>query len=137
VSQEDVELVRRVIAENRSDDLAIRMDSMLALWAVECEYVSILSGVEPQTYLGQDGIRRYFDDSTTAFARWRTDCDEAHEIASGTVFVTNHFHGIGKRSGAPVDRQVYGVFVISEARVAKAHFYLGRGEALKALGLEE
>jgi ketosteroid isomerase-like protein len=129
----DVELVREVIAANRSDGLPVRMAAMLAVWHPECEFVSVLSGVEPQTYRGRDGLRRYLADVETAWADWRADCEEAFEVAPGTVFASTRWRGTGKQSGAPVELLHGGIFVVSEGMISKAHLYPSRDEARRAL----
>jgi hypothetical protein len=59
VSQENSEVVRQVVEWTHSDDIDDRMDRGLALWDPNCEFTSVMAEVEPQTYRGHDGLRRY------------------------------------------------------------------------------
>ena len=69
--QESMEVVRQVIAGNRSDDLEAAKEAVPALWDPSCEYIRVTAALEPQTYRGHDGIRRYLGDMADAWGEWR------------------------------------------------------------------
>jgi ketosteroid isomerase-like protein len=58
------------------------------------------------------------------------DCDEF-------VVTLNRIAGVGARSRAPLLFRWAAVFWVREGRLARVVGYLRRGEALKAVGLEE
>ena len=133
-----METVRQVIEANRSDDLEARIEAVLEqLWDSSCEYTSVIAALEPHTYRGHDGVRRYLSDLADRWAEWRSEAVEIFEAGPDTVFATVRFHAIGKDSGAPVDARLGAVWVLSEGKVLQAHTYPSREEALEAVGLRE
>ena len=138
MSRENVETVRRLIEANRSDDLDARIEAVLEeLWDPSCEYTSVIAALEPHTYHGHDGIRRYLSDLADRWAEWRSEAVETFEVRPDAVFATIRFRATGKDSGAPVDARLGVVFVLSEGKVLWGHTYLSRDEALEAVGLSE
>jgi ketosteroid isomerase-like protein len=133
MSQENVELVRRVVESNRSD----YREADLEPWDPNCEYTSLLGAVEPQTYRGHDGIRRYISDMADAWEDWRNEIDEVFEAGPDTVVTTFRTRVIGKDSGAAVEERLAAVFVLSGGKVLRGRTYPSRADALEAVGLRE
>ena len=137
MSRENVEAVRQVIESNRSDDLEARIEAVLALFDPSCEYIRVTAAVDPQTYRGHNGIRRYISDLADSWKEWRNEAEEILNISRDTVVATVRFRGIGKDSGVPVDARLGIVIVLSEGKVLRGHTYPSREEALEAVGLSE
>ena len=137
MSQENVEIVRQVIAAHRSDDLEAGKKAFLALWDPSCEYIRVTAALEPQTYRGHDGIRRYLSDMADDWEEWRAEAGEILDVSEDTVVATGRFHGTGKSSGVPVQARLAAVFVLSEGKILRGHTYPSREEALEAVGLSE
>ncbi len=137
MSQENVEIVRQVIAANRSDDLEAAKEAVPALWDPSCEYIRVTAALEPQTYRGHDGIRRYFTDMAAEWGEWRAEADEILDVDQDTVLATTRFHATGKGSGVPVEARLAVVFVLSKGKISRGHTYLSREEALEAVGPRE
>ena len=137
MSRENVEIVRELIEANRSDDLESRIESMLALWDPSCEYTSVTAALEPHTYRGHDGIRRYIGDLAQRWAEWRSEAKEVIDAGPDTVLATFRFRAVGKHSGAPIEAQLTVVFVLADGKLLRGRTYSSRAEALEAVGLRE
>jgi ketosteroid isomerase-like protein len=142
MSRENVEIVRQAIEANRSDDLDARNEEdrvarRVALWDPHCEYTSVMAALEPATYHGHAGIRRYLGDLGERWAEWRAEPDEVFDVGPDTVVATFRFRAVGKDSGVPVEARLGSVFVLSEGKLLRGRTYLSRKEALKAAGLSE
>ena len=137
MSRENVEIVRELIDANRSDDLESRIEANLALWDPSCEYTSVTAAVEPRTYRGHDGIRRYLGDLAERWAEWRSEAEEVIDAGPDTVLATIRFRATGKHSGAPIEARLGVVFVLSDGKLLRGRTYQSRDEALEAVGLRE
>jgi ketosteroid isomerase-like protein len=137
MSQENLDIARRLIEANRSDDLESRIEASVALWDLSCEYTSVTAAVEPHTYHGHDGIRRYFGDLAKRWAEWRSESEEVIDAGPDTVLATIRFRALGKDSGAPIEARLAVVFVLSDGKLLRGRTYPSRGEALEAVGLSE
>ena len=139
MSQENVEIVRQLVATNRAEyrNDEARIEAMLALCDPNCEYTSVVAAVEPQTYRGHDGLRRYIGDMAESWEDWRSEVEEIVDAGPNTVFATLRTHIVGKQSGAAAEAQLAFVVVLSDGKVVRARTYLDRREALEAAGLSE
>jgi uncharacterized protein len=137
MSQENVEIVRQAIEANRSDDVEANIETIVALSAPDSEYTRVTAAVEPQTYRGHDGIRRYFSDMADSWKEWRIEAQEIRDIGPDRVVATIRFRAIGRGSGVPIDAQLGYVAALSDGRVVHARTYPSRAEALEAVGLSE
>jgi ketosteroid isomerase-like protein len=137
MSQENVEVVRQVIAGHRSDGLEAAREAVPALWDPSCEYTRVTAAVDVQTYRGHDGIRRYLSDMADAWGEWRIEADEILDVNHDTVVATGRFLARGKDSGVPVEARLATMFVLSKGKVLRGQTYPSREEALEAVGLSE
>jgi ketosteroid isomerase-like protein len=142
MSRENVEIVREAAEANRSADLDARDEEdraarRVALWDPDCEYTSVMAALEPATYHGHDGIRRYLSDLAKRWAEWRTEPEEVFDIDPDTVFATLRFRAVGKDSGVPVEALLGSVFVLRDGKLLRGRTYPSREEALEAAELSE
>jgi ketosteroid isomerase-like protein len=137
MSQDDVEVVRRFLEANRSDDVEGATALALELAEPNSEYTSIIAAVEPRIYRGADGIREYFRDLAESFEEWRNEVEEIYEVAPDTVFATIRTRVVGKASGVPVEARLAFACVLSGGKFVRGGTYLSREEALEAVGLRE
>jgi ketosteroid isomerase-like protein len=137
MSRENVEIVRQVIESARSDALEGRIEAVLALFDPSCEYTRVTAAVDPQTYRGHNGIRRYISDMADSWAEWRSEVEDVFEVGPDTVVVTFRFRATGKDSGVPVEARLGGVFVLSQGKILRGQNYASRQQALEAVGLRE
>jgi ketosteroid isomerase-like protein len=137
MSQENVEIVRQVIESNCSDDIEARIEAALALWDPSCEYTRVTAAVDPQTYRGHNGVRRYISDMADSWAEWRSEVEDVLEVGPDTVVATFRSRLTGKNSGVPVEARLGAVFVLSQGKILRGQVYPSRQEALEAAGLPE
>ena len=143
MSQENVEVVREVIESNRSDYLLnthvseARIEAVLALWDPSCEYTSVTAAVEPETYRGHNGLRRYLDDLADSWEEWQSEVEEIFHVGADTVFATIRTRVIGKGSGATAEPWFAAVFVLSKGKIVRGRTYPSHEEALEDVGLSE
>jgi ketosteroid isomerase-like protein len=138
MSQENVEIVRKSLEANRSDDIDASIELLDDIWDQNAEYLSVMGAVEPQTYHGgRDGIRRYFNDMAEAWQVWRNEVEDVFDVGPNTVVATFSTHATGKDTGAAVVAQLGAVFVLSDGKIVRGQTYPSRAEALEAVGLSE
>ena len=137
MSGENVEIVRRVIAANRSGPQEETLEIVLSLSDPAVEFRSRITAVEGSDYVGHAGIRQYHDDMADAFRAWRNDPDEILEVSPNAILVDSVFHATGKDSGMEVELRSALVFLLSEGKVVRCLSYPTRAEALEAAGLSE
>jgi ketosteroid isomerase-like protein len=133
VSQEDVEVVRRMMeAFNRDDP-----DAVVAAFAQDCELYEPPEMPDrlPLGFRGHDGIREWVD-------KLRSIADvrfEPHDFSvTGDVIVSEWAaHGRGQASGVPIQWSTFTVLRMREGKIARAEAFLTMAEALEAAGLEE
>ncbi|MGH2956831.1 MAG: nuclear transport factor 2 family protein [Solirubrobacterales bacterium] len=137
MSDENVEIVRRALAANRSGPPEETREIALSLVDPAVEFRSRITAVEGADYLGPEGLRKYFDDMADAFRVWRNDADEIVEVGPDAVLVDSIFHAVGKDSGLQIELRNAALFVLSEGKIVRCLAYPTREEALEAAGLSE
>ena len=78
MSQENVEIVRDILAANRSGPDDETTGIVLALTDPKVEFRSRITAVEGADYHGHEGVRRYHDDMADAFRAWRNEAAARH-----------------------------------------------------------
>jgi ketosteroid isomerase-like protein len=137
MTEENLDVVRRAVEANCSDDLERRIPDVLALFDPSCEYTSVTAAVDPKTYRGHEGIRQYMSDLAARWGQWRSEAEEVFEVDPETVYATVRFRAVGKDSGVPVEARLGTICVVSGARIVRGQTYSSREHALDAVGLEE
>jgi len=137
MSQENVEIVRRGIEANHSDDLEARTGTLLGFWDENCEYTASTSAVDTEIYHGHGGIRRYLKHLADSWEEWRCEAEEVRALSPDTVFAAIRFYAIGRVSGAPLDTRLGAVFVLSDGKMSRGRTYPTKEQALEAVGLRE
>jgi predicted ester cyclase len=102
MSQDNLDVVRRALGAHHSGNLEARIEALLDFWDPGCEYTSVMAALEPATYHGHDGMRRYLSDLAARWAEWRTEPEEV--IAAGDkVFTRSKLTGrhVGRFFGIP------------------------------------
>jgi ketosteroid isomerase-like protein len=135
MSQEDVELTRRVFDALRRRDL----DEFVALHDPSCEIQPLLAAVAGD-YHGHDGVREWLDDLFGAFPDFSIRLDEVRELGDRTLGAARiRAHGAhGMDSAGPMIDQVTWVPAeIRNGRVIWWGNFRTEPEALEAVGLRE
>jgi ketosteroid isomerase-like protein len=136
VSQENVALAERIVramdARKLSDELAEE------LLAPGCRLENPTTAVTDKTYVGVGGVREWIRDMFEAFDE-ESHYEVEEVLADDDDFVVARLHlvGHGAHSGAPVSLRWVTVAWFQDGKMARAVGYLGRREALKAVGLAE
>lgn len=134
VSQENVELVRAIIAPWRHGDFRS------AEWAhPEIEF-GFGDGPTPGSWTGIDAMSDAWREALGAFDRLEMDADDCVSIDSERVLVLTTNTGRGKTSGFDLGElrtRGANIFHIRDGKVTKLVAYWDRDRALEALGLSQ
>jgi ketosteroid isomerase-like protein len=140
MSQANVEAVRRLFdlrAERQDTPVPGSEPSghpWLSLWHPECVIEEMAAIPDTAVYHGRKGVARYFHQLGEAFDDIRYIPVEIVEGRDG-VFVATDMSACSK-SGVDVQMRVYQVFRVRDGLIIYATGYLGREQALEAVGLE-
>jgi len=127
VSEKDLDLARRAYDPfNRRD-----LDAFLGLCDLEIEVVSMLAGVEGETYRGRDGVARWFEDLSATFREMRVE-PQAFVDCGDWVLVTGVTSARGKSSGLEIDWPWAHAFKAREGRISSWGLYRSEAEAREA-----
>ncbi len=133
MSQENVEIVRRVVeATNRSDLAALD-----TLWTADAEFHSTFAAAEGRTFRGLQGIRDYFATLGEVFDELRIEIEGITEVDQDRLVVLVGLRGRGKESGAVVEAHHGHVWTIRDRKVKRIVSYLAPADAFEAVGLRE
>jgi ketosteroid isomerase-like protein len=134
MSQENVELVRRVYAHRQATG------DILAE-AIAPDYVWDMSHFrgwpEQQTYAGIDGARGFIREWTAAFDDWAIEVVDIHDAGDDRVVGVIRQRGRSKSTGLPVDMRLAQIFTIRDGQQVRMEMYDDPDDALKAVGLAE
>jgi ketosteroid isomerase-like protein len=132
VSQENVELAFRYGEALNAREIP---DGLLAHDFV---MVNAETAVTDKAYPGVSGVIEWTRDIFEAFdATARFEIERVVADTDEFVVTVNRIAGVGARSRAPLLFRWAAVFWVREGKLARVVGYLRRGEALKAVGLDE
>jgi ketosteroid isomerase-like protein len=144
VSQENVELVRRLQPPPDADLVALFQDErtaggfdrlFTAFFHPDCECVLHLPGAEPVVYVGLEGWRKGWGDWLAPWVSYRSEIEELLEVGERVVVLVRDY--ARREPGTPeIDQISAAVWSVRDAKVARAEFYAHRSEALEAVCLE-
>jgi uncharacterized protein len=132
MSQENVEIARK--AHQHLNDGAI--DALILLCDDDFELDMTARVLNPETYRGHQGIRRFHREVSDVWEEFRWEPLRFFDTADKVV-VLLHSHGRGRRSGLEMAREAAMVWTIDEGRAMSVRFYTDQAEALEAAGLAE
>jgi ketosteroid isomerase-like protein len=132
MSEENVEIVRRAHERLNEGDI----DGLITLCDRDFELDMSARTLNPETYHGHEGIRRFYREVREVWEEFRWDPLRLFE-AGDSVVVLLHSHGRGRESGLEMARDAAMVWTVREGRAVSLRFYTDQAEALKAAGLEE
>ena len=137
MSQENVEIVRRVYEALRQRDAA----TILALYDPEVEFHFARGTLAEHiggsgSYHGHTGLREFDRDLRQTFSDFETNCEDLID-AGDLVVSVSRYRGRG-RGGIEVDGPLqFGVWTIPRDQITRVEWFATREEALKVAGLSE
>jgi ketosteroid isomerase-like protein len=133
MSEENVEIVR--LAHERLNEGDI--DGLVALCDGDFELDMSARVMNPKTYHGHEGIRRFYREVREIWEEIRWE-PLRFAAAADRVVVVMRDQGRGRGSGLEVTRRgTAWVWTIREQLAVSVHFYADQREALEAAGLRE
>jgi ketosteroid isomerase-like protein len=128
MSQENVEIVRRVFeALNRED-----LDALVEAYDPEVEIETLMLG----TYHGPEGARQAIEEGRRTLRGWRLDPSELIE-ARDSVIAIAHIRGAGQHSGIALGDLMALLFTIRNGLIIRQRSFRSKEEALEAAGLRK
>jgi ketosteroid isomerase-like protein len=147
MSQQDVEVVRRILAPIEDADIAplFREDDASAaliaaqssVYAADFECAFIRDDLGRVTYSGLDGLRAGFLDWLLPWTSYRTQIEDVIDAGEGRVLVLTRDCACPKGAGAEAYFMGAPVWTVRDGKVARIEFYWNRAEGLAAAGLSE
>jgi ketosteroid isomerase-like protein len=132
MSQANVEVVRRSIEAYEREGL----DGSLRYYDPEIEWTSTDAYIEPATYRGHAGVRRYLGAPEEEFDDLRIEpvvlIDAGEKVISSV-----RISGRGKASGAPVTLTLISLGSVRAGLIYRVRNYPDMAAALEAAGLSE
>jgi ketosteroid isomerase-like protein len=132
MSQENVEVVRRVADAWRRDD----RDAWLAVWHEAAEFYPLRSQLEGDSYRGRDGLRKFMAELDDDWEYARFLVDEIRDAGEQLVALAR-FNALGRASRVELDYPIGIILAVERGLVVYARFYSDAREALVAGGLSE
>jgi ketosteroid isomerase-like protein len=124
----NVEIIRRGLdAYNRGD-----VEAVLETADPDIEFVPLRSLIVGGSYLGHEGIRRFFEDLDEEWENFSIS-NEAFREREDSVLLLGEFKARGKASGVEVRSPVAWLFELHGGKVVRMRAYSSQDEALRAL----
>jgi ketosteroid isomerase-like protein len=132
MSSENLELVRTAMQSFNLDGVDAIADQI----SPDFETTTPPSlSVEPDTYRGPEGVRRWFDAWEGTMDEVRFDVDELVD-AGDRVIAVSRMVARSHTTGIEVEQAVAMVWTIRDGRAVRLDPYATREEAVRAVGLE-
>ena len=137
MSQENVEIVRRVYEAAASNDSA----AVFALYDPAVEWDASRAPMprligEAKVFRGHSGLRRFFQERNAVWGEIEDVTKELIDAGEHVVSVDSE-RGRGRNSGIEVEMTQYAVWTIRDGLVTRVVWFPTRAEALEAAGLRE
>jgi ketosteroid isomerase-like protein len=133
VSQENVEIVRRVFLATSSGDPAATAEAFDP--DIEWDMTAVGGWAEKDVYRGAE-VPRFLRDWADAWQDWRFDVEEVRAAGDEQVFVAIHEWATGVESLAQVDQRRWFAVEVRDRRIVRVRMFSERGDAVAAVGLE-
>ncbi len=147
MSQEDVEIVRRLLGPFEQGDLvALFCDDAISASvtaAIEPFFTSDFEGVFVRddlgrvAYSGIEGLRAAWQDWLEPWERYHAGVEDVIDAGDGRVVVLTRDHASPKGTSSEVAFLGAPVWTVREGKVSRIEFYWDRAKGLAAAGLGE
>jgi ketosteroid isomerase-like protein len=129
VSEENVEIVRRVVAALNARDL----EGYLACCREDVQlHLPVVAGV----YEGPEGIKRWFADIEDAGPDFHIDLRGVKAIGGNQILAFTHAASTGRASGIALTMENAIVYDLIDGKIRRIRIFLDPHEAVKAVGLD-
>jgi ketosteroid isomerase-like protein len=132
MSQENVEVVRRILADWATGDFAAPVGD----YDPNIVLVVRPAFADHGVFLGPDGVRDYMRGFLAQWERYAIQEQEVKAVGD-TVLARVVQRGRGKASGVDSEMPSFVLFTFRAARIVRMEFVRDENEALKAAGLRE
>jgi ketosteroid isomerase-like protein len=133
VSQKNVEIVRRLLAEFAETQAFSDLTSPDLVWHIGSW--SAWSG-QPE-YHGEAGFMEFFADWTDAYDDWTQEVEELIDAGDRQVVATTRQRGRLRGSDASVDLRAAFLYTVADGLLVRVDVYGSAEEALRAAALSE
>jgi ketosteroid isomerase-like protein len=115
-----------------------RRDFPRAMDAYADDVVLVVTGFFPDgAFSGREAVGRWFGEWFSAFGPdYHFDVVEVQEVDERLLVSANH-RGRGRTSGIAVAATTWYAFTVIGGKITRLELYADRGDALKAVGIEE
>jgi uncharacterized protein len=129
VSEQDVELVRRVFQAINERDV----DAMLDAYHPDADLSTLTSElVQGNAYRGHSGIREYFSSFADVWEELHLEPEEIRDLGD-RILVVGRWSSRGKESGAAVESPAAWIFAVRDGRIVFTRAYRDAEDALSDL----
>ena len=108
-------------------------DAAVAVCDPEVEFLSVLA-VSGRAYRGHDGIRKYFDDISSAWEEWRVEVHRVAAAPDGRVAIVMTMHMRGKESGAILSERTGHIWTLRGSKLLRNQPFREPEQALREVG---
>jgi len=134
VSQENVDFMRRVLAEfSETQQPVSGLTSPDFIWHTG----SWRAWTGPSEYRGTDGFMQFFGEWIAAYDDWEQNVEELVDAGANQVVGITRQRGRLHDSESWVDLEAGFVYTIEDGLLVRVDVYGSRADALKAVGLAE
>jgi ketosteroid isomerase-like protein len=131
MSHETLEAFARQVAQAFS----VGLDEYMALHAPDVVHVTAPEWPEGGTYRGTEAVRGLWE-SMFAAQRYRAEVEDVVVLDDSRVLSTLRVHSRGVASDVATTTVIYTVGTARDGMLSRIEYYVDRGQALRAAGLE-
>jgi ketosteroid isomerase-like protein len=112
------------------------VEAILAFLEQDIEWVNEHPVPLRGTYVGHDGVRKYFEELTALFEDLRLEPEEFIPVGNQYVLVFLRVRGRGITTGVEDAQPIANLWTVGQRGAARVRLFYDRAEALSAAGLE-
>ena len=132
MSEENVEIVRRAHEALNAGNI----DELVSLCHRDFQLDMSERVLNPATYQGHDGIRRFYSEVLEVWERYVWEPEEVRDEGDVVVALLRT-KGRGRGSGVEIDRKTAMIWTVRAGKALRLRFYREPERALEAAGVRE